>query len=287
MAVLELLRGGQAGLQRGRLQRGQEGGGHGGVDRDAADAQVPGAAAVDELAGAGAVVAGGGLGRSVVVDGELAAAGSAGGQPLQQRAALADRAGARLVRPGAGVAADAGLVGLVGVPVDEPAVVLGDEYLPLALGQLAAADAQHAVLAEVALLAGLAEHVGARVGGVGEHVVHRVVGRLDPGDLLAAQVGGRLQREAQALLAQPQPHPAHRPAHREPVEDRGDDAGDRLVGMPADLPVALTPHQPDRQAAAQLAAGGLVADPAVQPGAQDVQLGLGHGALHARAPGGR
>ena len=77
--VLELLHGGQAGLQRGRLQRGQERGGHRGVDRDAADAQVPGAAAVDELAGAGAVVAGGGFGRAVVVDGELAPAHPAGG----------------------------------------------------------------------------------------------------------------------------------------------------------------------------------------------------------------
>ena len=102
VAVLELLGGGQAGLQRGGLQRGQERAGDRGVDRDAADAQVPGAAALDELAGAGAVVAGGGLGRAVVVDGELAAAGPAGGQALQQRAALPDRAGARLVRPSGG-----------------------------------------------------------------------------------------------------------------------------------------------------------------------------------------
>ena len=139
------------------------------------------------------------------------------------------------------------------------------------------------VLVEVAPLAGLAEHVGARVGGVGEHVVHRVVGRLDPGDL--ARRAGRRSVAAgsfRPLLAQPQPHPAHRPAHGEPLEDRGDDAGDGLVGVPADLAVGLTPHQPDRQAAAQLAAGGLVADPAVEAGAQDVQLGLGHGALHAQ-----
>jgi hypothetical protein len=53
VTVLELLGGGQAGLQRGGLQRGQERGGHGGVDRDAAEAQVPGAAALDELAGVG------------------------------------------------------------------------------------------------------------------------------------------------------------------------------------------------------------------------------------------
>ena len=52
--------------------------------------------------------------------------------------------------------------------------------------------------------------------------------------------------------------------------------------MPADLAVGLAPDQPDRQPAAQLAAGGLAADPAVEAGAQDVQFGLGHGALHAQ-----
>ena len=63
------------------------------VDGHAACAQVPGAAAFDHVAGAGAVVAGGGLVLALVVDGELAAAGPAGGQALQQGAALADRAG--------------------------------------------------------------------------------------------------------------------------------------------------------------------------------------------------
>ena len=53
-------------------------------------------------------------------------------------------------------------------------------------------------------------------------------------------------------------------------------------GWKQDLPVGLAPDQPDRQAAAQLAAGGLVPDPAVQPGPQDVQLGFGHRALHAQ-----
>jgi hypothetical protein len=40
----------------------------------------------------------------------------------------------------------------------------------------------------------------------------------------------------------------------------------------ADLPVGLAPDQADRQAAAQLAAGGLVLDAAFQPGPQDMQL---------------
>ena len=55
--------------------------------------------------------------------------------------------------------------------------------------------------------------------------------------------------------------------------------GDRLVRVEADLAVLVAPDQPDRQATAQLAARGLVADAAVQASAQDVELGLAHRAL--------
>jgi hypothetical protein len=44
--------------------------------------------------------------------------------------------------------------------------------------------------------------------------------------------------------------------------------------MEADLSVGLAPDQADGQAAAQLAAGGLVLDAAFQPGPQDMQLRL-------------
>jgi hypothetical protein len=44
--------------------------------------------------------------------------------------------------------------------------------------------------------------------------------------------------------------------------------------MEADLPVGLAPDQADRQAAAQLAAGGLVLDAAFQPCPQYMQLCL-------------
>jgi hypothetical protein len=42
--------------------------------------------------------------------------------------------------------------------------------------------------------------------------------------------------------------------------------------MKADLAVGLAPDQADGQPAAQLAAGGLVLDAALQPGTQDMQL---------------
>ena len=205
-------------------------------------------------------------------------------RPCSSARAFADRAGAGLAGLRVDVAADAGLVGLVGVPVGEPGVVIGDEDLPLVAGQPAAALAQRAAAVKVAFLAGPAVDVRARVGRVGQRGVHRMVGRFHPGDFrdpgAAPGIGDLLQRPPQALAAQPQPGSPRRPAHREPVEDRGDDAGDRLIGMEADLPVGFAPDQPDRQAAAQLTAGGLVLDAALQPGPQHMQLRFGHDALH-------
>lgn len=52
--------------------------------------------------------------------------------------------------------------------------------------------------------------------------------------------------------------------------------------MQSDLAVGLTPDEPDREPAAQLAAGGLAADPALEPRPERVQLGLGHRALESQ-----
>src|SRR5439155_406255 len=60
--------------------------------------------------------------------------------------------------------------------------------------------------------------------------------------------------------------------------------------MLEDLPVGLAPDQADGQPAAQLAAGGLVPDPPVKPGPQDMELsflcGLRRYADHAAEAGG-
>src|SRR5664279_4939224 len=92
VAVLQFPGGFQAGGHRVAGHRGQERLADGGVDAHATDPQVTHVLAVDEVAGAGAVVAGGVAVPSVVVDGEFAAARPAAGQPLQQRAALPDGA---------------------------------------------------------------------------------------------------------------------------------------------------------------------------------------------------
>lgn len=49
--------------------------------------------------------------------------------------------------------------------------------------------------------------------------------------------------------------------------------------MEANLTIGVAPDEADRQAAAQLAAGRLVADATVEPGAQDVEFCFAHGAL--------
>ncbi len=105
--------------------------------------------------------------------------------------------------------------------------------------------------------------------------MHRVAGRRHPGDpgVLTAPAGA-LQGPAQALIAQPQPHPADRPAHRELPGHRTDHAGDSLIGAESDLSVGLSPHQPGWQPAAQVAAGGLAADPALQAGPQHMEFSL-------------
>ena len=228
----------------------------------------------------------------VVEHGEPAAADPATGQALQLSAAFPHRAGARPAALRPGVAGDALLVGQVGLPGDPSFMVAGDEYLPLVAGHLTAPAAQHPAGVKVAFGAGAAVGVGAGIGRVRQGGMHRVVGRRHPGDLgvLAAPVGA-LQRPAQALIAQPQPHSADRPAHRELLEHRTDHAGDSLIGVESDLPVGFAPDQPDRQPATQVAAGGLAADPAVQAGPQHMEFSLLCGLLRyadqaAGAPGG-
>src|SRR5205807_9541425 len=107
--------------------------------------------AVDQFGRAVAVVVRHGLGGAAVEHGKFAATVSAGGQALQQRGAFADRAGPGLAAFGADVLVDACLVGLVGVPVDEPAMVIGDDDLPLVSRQLTSPRPQLAVVRDVAV----------------------------------------------------------------------------------------------------------------------------------------
>ena len=160
--------------------------------------------------------------------------------------------------------------------------MVGNQDLPLGLGQPAGTSPHLPRLGDIALVAGLAVDVGASIDRAGDNVVDGRIGRLNPADLVRPAQRGRLQRERQALGAKPQPGRPHAAEVGEAGEHRADRATDLLVGVEADLAVGLAPDEPDRQAPAQLASGGLAADSAFQPGAQHVQLRLAHRALQAK-----
>ena len=275
VVLLELLGRLQRGLDAGRGECGEQRAGDGLVDLSAADPHAPSAAALDQNAGRAVI------GRALVptpaliVHLELAPAAAAHRDPLQQRAALADRA-AGLVRARAGVAGDPLAVGLEGGLVDEAGVVLPDQDTPFCLGEPTQPLARVAVLVDVPLAAGLAERVRAGIDRALEHAVDLVVGRGDPPQLaLRQRRSGNCtpSRRIHSHTWRTEPSSANR---SKIVCDR---AAHRLVGVEQDLALFLAPDQPDRQRLAQLSARGLVADPALQPRAQHVQLGLAHRAL--------
>src|SRR6266851_1285780 len=193
----------------------------------------------------------------------------------QEGTALANRSSG-LVRPWPDVGVDAVPVGLVRCPVDEARVMTRDEHTPLRLGKRSGSLANPALIVHVALLLGPAVGVGPSVRRIGEHIVDCGVGGPDPAD--PGQPVG-LQGEREPLGAEPQPDLAYRAELIETGEDAADRPRDRLVGVQEDLAVLLTVDEADRQTPAQLALGGLVADPALQPGPQHVQLGFRHGPL--------
>jgi hypothetical protein len=63
--------------------------------------------------------------------------------------------------------------------------------------------------------------------------------------------------------------------------NRRDRLGHRLISG-EDHPAVLVVVQPDRQALPQLTTGGLVPQPLSEPGADQVQLGLGHRPFQAQ-----
>jgi len=184
-----------------RPQRGQDRGGDRGVDAQAADPQAAAALSAADQHPAVALVAGCALAAAAVEDAELAAAHPAAGQPLQKGAALPDRASPRRVEHRPHVGVEPLLVGEVGVPVDVAVVVAGDEHRPLGVAGHPFAGPRHAAGVDVAFSAGAPVHIGARIPGMGEDLVDRMVGRRRPLDLPVVA-----QWQAQTLLTQPQPH---------------------------------------------------------------------------------
>ena len=116
---------------------------------------------------------------------------------------------------------------------------------------------------------GAAISIGAGVARMDEHAMDGMVGGHDPAHL-ATQRFGVLQREQQIVRTEPQPDPPRGTGLGEAFEDGADRIDHRLVGMEQDLAVGLAPDKAGWYTAAQFAAGRLVTNPAVQPGAQNV-----------------
>src|SRR5436190_794353 len=232
--------------------------------------RLAGVIAAVQLVGADAGIARDAAARARIGDLHPPAALAAAHDPLQQRAALAGGtagfAGADHV--GAQALARGEVVG----PGDIARMVLGDADRPLLERQLdrPAPDAPASV--EVLLLAGPAEHESARIGRVGEQVVDRAIARARPAH---APLADRAARQELALGDQLTHELARRAEPPPELKDAFDRVPDLLVGRQHDPPV-VGALEPDRQVLAELAALGLVAQPAVEAGADQVQLGLRH-----------
>src|SRR5262245_32000364 len=177
------------------------------------------------------------------------------------------------------VGADPHAIGLIGAPVDEALMVARDEHGPLRLRQLADALLARAGGIECDLVAAFAISIGARVDRIRPHMIDGDIAGVDPTD--AAAITG-LQRKRQTLAAQPEPDAADRSKFGEPCKDGPDGATDRFILMEAHLAILLAPDEAYGKAAAQFTARCLVADAAEQARAQDMQLGLAHGALETK-----
>lgn len=129
----EPLGGGKSGGQLGGLDRGEEGPGERLVDLHAADIETVTAATLDDDL-AGAVVARGSV-ASAIVGLQPPTAMPAAGQALQKSRPF-PHGTARIMRPGACVGGQPGLVGFVGSPIDIALMVLLDQHLPFRPRQL-------------------------------------------------------------------------------------------------------------------------------------------------------
>ena len=186
------------------------------------------------------------------------------------RAAPSLTAPSRLMRLRPGVGIQPRLVGLVGRPIDEAGMMLGNEDGPLRDGQMTYALPDGAVFIDVAFIPGLAVGISASIHRIGQNVVDCGISRSDPTDGAHPTSGRLLQWQRQSCGAKPEPHAACGAELGEAFEDRADGAGDRLVRMKQDFTILFSPNETHRQSAAQFTARGLVADAAIEPCANDV-----------------
>ena len=133
------------------------------------------------------------------------------------------------------------------------------------------------------LPAGAAEHERAGIDRVGQQLVDRAIARADPPH---ASLADRPAWEPLAVGDQLADDLAGGAGAAPQLEHALDRVTDLLVSAEDD-PVVLVAIKPDREMHHQLAARGLVAQPAGQPRADQVQLRLATSCPSARAAAGR
>lgn len=154
-------------------------------------------------------------------------------------------------------------------------MVLGQADRPLLERQIDRPPAHPSLFVEELLLAGAAEHERARIRRVGQERVHRPIGRGRPPHPPRADGASR---QPLPLITENGDDLTRRAVPPPQLEDAADRVADLLVGCQHD-PAVLVTVQPDRKAQLELAALRLVAKPAIQPGADQMQLRFGHRAL--------
>ena len=154
-------------------------------------------------------------------------------------------------------------------------MVIGQADGPLLDRDVDAADAHLSVLVEPLDDALAAEHERAGIRRVGQDVVHRPIARARPPDPALPDRAARQLLPLGDQLQRDLPRGAERSPQAEHPVDRVTD----LLVRAQHYPVVVVAVQPDRQRQAQLAARGLVAQPADQSRADEVQLRLAHRAL--------
>jgi len=198
--VLELLDGLAGGAQPGRADRFQERFGNGLVDPVPAERLAARWGVMEHMAADAGIASDAPAGARI---GDLHAppAAPAADQPLQQRCALAGGAAALAARPH--VLAQPRARAQVLRPGHIPGMVLGQADRPLLERQLDGLGPHPTVGVEAFLGAGAAEHKRARIGRVGEQVVHRPIAGPRPAD---ASLADRPPGQPLGLLEQLRDH---------------------------------------------------------------------------------
>ena len=168
------------------------------------------------------------------------------------------------------------LVGFVLLPVDVAGVGVGDQRDPLLAGQ--GVEGLLAVGGEAFAAAAVGERAG--VAGVVQGAQHPPVLQRHPRQLALAGAGAHPHREQQPVGVEL----LHHRAGGTGAGEQGEYVPDGLLHTGIRVEhhvVGGVVDQPDGQAHAQFAAAGLGQLPADEAGADEVQLGLAHGALQA------